>query len=198
MTQLAGGTALNAEIIDRHVVHAGWNRLLLIGARTARGTLISRSVEDHGDAAAVLPFDPVRRTCLMVRQLRVPLLLAHGTQTSLEAPAGLLDGDAPADCVRREAMEEAGLRLAALVPVAVVHSMPGVSTERMHLFLAEYGVADRSGAGGGLEAESEEIEVVEMTLAALAAMAWSGDLPDLKTLTLYQALRLARPDLFAD
>ena len=55
---------------------------------------------------------------MLVRQLRVPVLNAHGIQTSLEAPAGVLDEDDPADCVRREAMEEAGLRLGALVHVA--------------------------------------------------------------------------------
>ncbi len=39
---------------------------------------------------------------------------------------------------RREALEEGGLRLGALEHVATVWSMPGVSTERMALYLAEY------------------------------------------------------------
>src|ERR1700742_4595316 len=110
----------------------------MVKVRTPRGAVIHRSVEDHGDAVAVLPFDPARRVALLVRQLRVAVLKGHGTQASLEAPAGILDEDDPADCARREAMEEAGLKLENLVPLGAFFPMPGISTEKMHMFLAEY------------------------------------------------------------
>jgi hypothetical protein len=74
--------------------------------------------------------------------------------------------------------------------------MPGISTERMHLFLAPYGPGDRTGAGGGAAGEHENVTVSEMTLAALAAMVDRGELTDLKTFALVQTLRLRRPDLF--
>ena len=74
--------------------------------------------------------------------------------------------------------------------------MAGVSTEKMYLFLAEYGAASRVAAGGGLSDENEEIEVVEIALKDLAAMADGGGLTDLKTYALVQALRLKRPELF--
>jgi nudix-type nucleoside diphosphatase (YffH/AdpP family) len=187
---------VTATILAEKTVHKGWNRLLVATVTTAGGATIERSVEDHGAAAAVLPYDPARRCALLVRQMRVPLLLAYGVQHSLEAPAGILDEDDPVACVRREAMEEAGLRLGPVSHVGSVFPMPGISTERMELFLAEYGAADRIGAGGGLEAENEEIEVVEMPLGELAAMAVKGGLADLKTLALVQALMLGRPELF--
>jgi nudix-type nucleoside diphosphatase (YffH/AdpP family) len=187
---------VGATIIGAEVRFAGWNRMLIATVRLASGAVIERSVEDHGNAAAVLPYDPGRRCAMLVRQLRVPLLYAHQIPDSLEVPAGVLDEDDPAECVRREAMEEAGLRLGALVHVAGTYPMPGVSTERIELFLAEYAGDDRVGAGGGVEAENEEIEVVEMPLAELSDLARRGALPDLKTLALVQALMLARPDLF--
>jgi 8-oxo-dGTP pyrophosphatase MutT (NUDIX family) len=93
-------------------------------------------------------------------------------------------------------MEEAGLELADLVAVGKVYPMPGISTERIHLFLAEYDVASRVAEGGGLAEENEEIEIVEMGLSELAALADAGSLNDLKTFALVQALRLRRPDLF--
>jgi nudix-type nucleoside diphosphatase (YffH/AdpP family) len=167
-----------------------------VKVRTSLGSTISRSVEDHGVAAAVLPFDPVRRVALMVRQLRVPLLVAGHDPMLLEVPAGIVDGDDPAACARREAMEETGLALRNLLPVAAAYPMPGVSTEAMHLFLAEYGSADRVAPGGGLDDEHEEIEVVEIALSDLAAMADRGDLGDMKTFALLQTLRLRRPELF--
>lgn len=187
---------LSAEIIEEQSVHSGWNRVAIVTVRTDRGSLLSRSVEDHGRASVVLPYDPERRVALLVRQLRVPLLVAGHDPMSLEAPAGLVEGDDPAACARREAMEEAGVRLGDLVALGSTHPMPGVSTEALHLFLAEYRMHDRIAAGGGLEDEQEEIEVVEMPLEELVSMADRGELADLKTFALVQTLRLRRPDLF--
>ena len=93
-------------------------------------------------------------------------------------------------------MEEIGLRLSVLEPVAVVWGMPGISTERAHLFLAPYSQADRVGKGGGLEEEHEEIEACEMNVDDLAAAVDRGDLADLKLLLLVQTLRLRHPELF--
>ena len=75
-------------------------------------------------------------------------------------------------------------------------SMPGISTERMELFLAPYTAADRTGPGGGLAEEHENITVREVALAELAAKADANALPDLKTCALLQSLRLRRPELF--
>jgi nudix-type nucleoside diphosphatase (YffH/AdpP family) len=119
-----------------------------------------------------------------------------GPSDLLEAPAGILDEDDPGDCARREAHEEVGLNLRALEPLGAAWPCPGMSTERIHLFLAPYGQDDRIGAGGGLAEEHEDIEVVEMPLSKLWAMVEQGEVLDLKTLFLVQALRIRRPDLF--
>jgi nudix-type nucleoside diphosphatase (YffH/AdpP family) len=114
----------------------------------------------------------------------------------LEVPAGLIE-DEPADATaRREAMEEAGIRIAEMEPVAEFWSMPGVSTERLSLYLAPYSAADRVGKGGGLDSEGEHIEVVEIPLSELARMADAGTLLDMKTFVAVQTLRLKAPDLF--
>ena len=76
-------------------------------------------------------------------------------------------------------------------------TMPGISTEQMDLYLASYGAADRSGTGGGLPEEQEDITVHEMPLATLAAMSDRGEVTDIKTLVLILALRLRQPELFA-
>ena len=55
----------------------------------------------------------------------------------IEAIAGLSTTTNPV-AARREAMEEAGLRLAALEHVTRDWTDAGLSTERMDLFLAEY------------------------------------------------------------
>jgi nudix-type nucleoside diphosphatase (YffH/AdpP family) len=177
-------------------LHEGWGRLLALRIRLPGGEVIKREVEDHGAAVCVLPYDPERRVAVLARQFRAAVLHAGGEADMLEAPAGMLDEDDPADGARREALEEVGLTLPVLEPVGAVWTMPGISTERMHLFLAPYGPGDRTGAGGGAAGEHENITISEMTLAALAAMADRGELTDLKTLALVQSLRLRRPDLF--
>jgi nudix-type nucleoside diphosphatase (YffH/AdpP family) len=184
------------EILRVRPVHEGWGRYLIAAIRLPDGQEIKREIEDHGRAVCVLPYDPERRVALLVRLFRAPPLYAGGPGEMLEAPAGLLDEDSPEDCARREALEEAGLRLGALEPVATAWTMPGISTERMSLYLAPYAAADRVAEGGGVAGEHENITVIEMPLADLAAMAARGDVTDLKTLTLLLMLKDRRPDLF--
>jgi len=89
-------------------------------------------------------------------------------------------------------LQEAGLELGELEPVAAGWTMPGISTERMHLYLATYRGRAREGRGG----VDEDEDIIELSLAQLAALADTGKLADIKTLVLVQTLRLRRPDLF--
>lgn len=188
---------MTAEIQRLDLLHEGWARLFVATIRTAQRPDIRREIEDHGAAVGMLPYDPDRRVALLIRQLRAPVLHVTGQPDFLECPAGLLDGTDPAEDAKRELWEEVGLELTRLEPVATTWPMPGLSTERLHLFLAPYNAADRTGPGGGLGSENEHISAEEVPLADLAAMADDGRLSDLKTLFLVQTLRLRRPDLFA-
>lgn len=185
-----------ARIGGVRIAHEGWARYLVAEVIQADGTRISREVEDHGRAVCVLPYDPERRVATLVSQLRAPLLFAGGPPSIMEAPAGLLEDEPPEEGARREASEETGLRLNDLELIASAWTMPGISTERMDLFLAAYADADRIGTGGGLAGEGEAVTVHEIPLAELAAMVTRGALADLKTLVLLFALQLRRPDLF--
>jgi nudix-type nucleoside diphosphatase (YffH/AdpP family) len=179
--------------------HSRWTTMSIATIRMPDGRILSRDVEDHGCAAAVLPYDPLRRTALLVEQLRAAQLVSVGATHSLEAIAGLVEGeDDPAATAKREALEEGGLRLGALEHVASAWSMPGVSTERMTLYLAEYRAEDRVADGGGVALEDEEVRVVEMSLKDLAAWMAAEGFVDMKTLVLFQALRLRRPKLFEE
>jgi nudix-type nucleoside diphosphatase (YffH/AdpP family) len=161
------------------------------------GSEHQREVVSFGQSVCVLPYDPVRKLGLVVRLTRAPLLLAGEDTKLIEAPAGMIDhGEAPETAVRREALEEAGLDLRTLEPVATCWTSPGVVAERSHLFLAPYGEDDRKGRGGGLAEEHEDIFTEEIPLSRLWAFADGGELRDLKTLTLTLALRARHPELF--
>jgi nudix-type nucleoside diphosphatase (YffH/AdpP family) len=185
-----------AEIIESKEIYAGFIRLLQTTLRLEDGKRQDREVIVHGRASAVLPYDPERRVVMLVKLLRAPLLFAKGAQDHIEAPAGMVDSGSPHETAKREAMEETGLRLTALEHVGSAWSSPGISTEKLDLYLAPYTSGDRVSSGGGLASEDENITVVEMLISEFWASLERLEISDLKTLTLALALRWKHPGLF--
>jgi nudix-type nucleoside diphosphatase (YffH/AdpP family) len=188
---------MKSEIIGIETKYKGWARFSVVSIRLPDGEFVQREIEDHGNAVAVLAFDPQRKMALLVQQFRAPPFFSLGLEHTLEAIAGIMEDEDSIRAARREALEEVGLRLRDLEYVATVWSMPGISTERMTLFLAAYVPADRITAGGGVAAEQENITVVEIELGKLAGLMDSGEVADMKTLVLVQALKIRRPELFS-
>jgi nudix-type nucleoside diphosphatase (YffH/AdpP family) len=182
------------RIIETKVLFEGWTKFLAVTLQGPEGRSLERAVLDHGTSVCVPPYDPDRRLALMVCQTRVLLLYLGYRERLMEAIAGRVEDEQPLETVRREAMEEAGLRVREPEPIATCWTSPGVSTERFHLYLAPYSSVDRIGNGGG--DGSEDITVQEIALSELAQLADSRRLTDTKTLLLVQTLRLRRPDLF--
>lgn len=188
---------MRPALLSREIIHEGWGRYLRIKVRLEDGAEVEREVEDHGRAVGVLPYDRERKTALLVRQLRMgPLVAGDDDPNLLEAPAGMIEDEAPADTAAREALEEVGVRLCELEPFGSPYSTAGVSTERINLFLAPYRSEDRIDAGGGLDEEHESITVVEVPLGELWRQVEAGKLRDLKTIALCALLKARRPELF--
>jgi nudix-type nucleoside diphosphatase (YffH/AdpP family) len=186
------------RLVGQKIIYSGWGRFFTLEVALGDGRRAERQLEDHGEASSVLPYDAARRTALLVRQPRVGPLFSGFDPHLIEAAAGMIDaGEAPEAAAVREAFEELGVRLPVLEPVVAAWSMPAVSSERIHLFLAPYGAQDRVGPGGGVAEEGEEIEVIETPLKTLLAEADAGRVTDMKTLILIWALARRRPDLFA-
>lgn len=186
------------RIVNSRLAYDGYAKVTVLTLADETGARHLREVVSFGQSACVLPYDPDRRVALVVRLPRAPLLL-HGVAGDLtEAPAGMVgDGEEAGDAIRREAMEEAGLALTELEPVAVCWPSPGVIAERTHLFLAPYRLQNRLGPGGGLAEEHEAITVEELPLIELWRAAQGGQLHDLKTFALVLALNARHPSLFA-
>lgn len=179
----------------------GWAKLDRYTIRYTRGyggeVVIHREVHDHGHGATVLPYDTQRGTVLLVRQFRLPAYLHDGDGFIIEACAGLLDGDDPAQCAKREAEEELGFRLANLRFMTTVYATPGAVTERLSLFIADYDHQARIGAGGGEAHEGEDIEVMEVPFEEMRRMVQDGRIVDAKTvlLSLFLERELGLPPL---
>lgn len=148
--------------------------------------IVEREIHDHGNAATILLYDPTKKTVVLVRQLRVPVFLNGGEGFMIEAPAGLNDGDHPADAIAREAMEETGYLVENAEFLFDAYMSPGTLTERVSFFAAEIDISKKVAEGGGLAGEGEDIEVLEIPLDKAFAMIATGEICDGKTIILLQ------------
>ncbi len=82
--------------------------------------------------AAVLPID-AERNVYLVKQFRYAL-----GRESLEVVSGGIDGgETPAEAARREALEEAGVEAATVVPLGTIEMDTSIILNPVHQFLAE-------------------------------------------------------------
>ncbi len=144
---------------------------------------LSHEVYRHGLAAAVLLYDPRRGVVTLVKQFRAGAYLSDGALATIEACAGMLDGDAPEACAIREALEETGIAIREPQHAFDAYMSPGGMTEKIFCFVAPYGDANRSGKGGGVD-DDERIEVLEIPFAEALAMIERGAIADAKTIAL--------------
>ena len=147
----------------------------------------SRETYDRGNGAVLLLFNVEQETVVLTRQFRFPAYV-NGCRDGLliEACAGLLDGEDPHSCIRREAQEETGFEVRAPRKIFEVYMSPWSVTEKLHFFVAEYESRDRVSLGGGEVSEGEDIEVIELPLAAAMQMIANGEIRDGKTIMLLQ------------
>jgi nudix-type nucleoside diphosphatase (YffH/AdpP family) len=108
----------------------------------------------------------------------------------VEACAGLLDTDDAATAAIREAEEETGHRVPGVQHVVTCYLSPGGLTQKIHCFIAKYSAETRVSAGGGLEAEGEDIEVLELPFPKALAMI-GKEIIDAQTIVLLQHLALS-------
>lgn len=100
--------------------------------RLPDGEVVGRELVEHPGAVAVVALDQLDRV-LLIRQYRHPV-----AATLWELPAGLrdVDGEPLVETARRELAEEAGYQAADWRVLADFLTSPGISTERLRVFLA--------------------------------------------------------------
>lgn len=183
--------APHVRVMDSQVLSDHWYTLKKTSFeyRRRNGTWQQQTREtyDRGNGAVLLLFNRLQGTVVLTRQFRFPAFVNGSADGMLvEACAGLLDGDDPESCIRREVEEETGFRIRSPRKVFEAYMSPGSVTEKLYFFVAEYEAADRVGHGGGMVQEGEDIEVLELPLAEALRMCQSGEIQDGKTIMLLQ------------
>ncbi|SEO77129.1 nudix-type nucleoside diphosphatase, YffH/AdpP family [Flavobacterium sp. CF108] len=151
----------------------------------------TREVYDRGNGAGILLYNSTKKTVILTRQFRLPTFL-NGNKTGMmiEVCAGLLDQDNPESAIIRETEEETGYRISKVQKVFESYMSPGAVTEILYLFVGEYDESMKVSEGGGLDAEQENIEVLEYTFDEAYAMIESGEITDAKTILLLQHAKI--------
>ncbi|WJS96927.1 GDP-mannose pyrophosphatase NudK [Flavobacterium johnsoniae] len=151
----------------------------------------TREVYDRGNGAGILLYNSTKKTVILTRQFRLPTFL-NGNKDGMmiEVCAGLLDKDNPETAIIRETEEETGYRISKVEKVFETYMSPGAVTEILYLFVGEYDESMKVSEGGGLDAEQENIEVLEFTFDQAYAMIESREITDAKTIMLLQHAKI--------
>ena len=165
-----------ARISSRRVYTGKVLNLDIDRVRFPDGSVGELEIIRHSGASAVVPFlsDPAGDDpqLLLIRQYRYA---ADGYL--YEIPAGRLDeGESPADCARRELLEETGCTAETVEYMYTMYTTPGFTDERIHLFMAA-GLTE-----GRTEREADEFMEMEPTpLSRALALIRDGEIKDAKT-----------------
>jgi len=166
----------DVDILDRSAVFDGYFRIdryrlrhkLFAGGWS--GAMV-RELFERGHAAALLPYDPVLDCVVLIEQFRIGAYAAGRHPWLIEVVAGIIDGEdeSAEDVVRREAEEEAGLKVGDVIQISEYLASPGGTSETVALFC---GRVDASNAGGlyGLSAEHEDIRVFTVPVGDISAL----------------------------
>jgi ADP-ribose pyrophosphatase len=139
------------------------------------GQELEREIVRHGGSAVILPILETggRRQIVFVENHRFSI-----GRTLLEIPAGTLEaGEDVSVCAGRELIEETGYRAAQIERLAEFYPTPGMTDERMHLFIA----TGLTHVGQDLE-DDESITVRLLDAAEAMRLATSGSLEDGKSI----------------
>jgi len=154
---------------------------------------------ERGDAVAAVLVDRDAACVVLGEQFRYPTH-EKGPGWILEAVAGMIEpGESPEETLRREVQEELGYTLERVELLYAFYLSPGGSSERVFLYYAEVTHGARSGGGGGVAAEHEDLRVVEVPLRQLDDVLRAGRILDAKTLVgLLWLQRRARENVRGD
>ena len=138
------------------------------------GEEFARVVVEHPGAVVVMAVDDQERA-LVLRQYRHP-----ARRRFVEFPAGLLDEpeEDPVAAARRELLEEGAIEAEEWTHLSTLHSSPGISNERVEIYLAR-GLRDVPDRGGfALEHEEADMTLHWVPVVDLLEAARGGRLTD--------------------
>jgi ADP-ribose pyrophosphatase len=156
--------ASDVEVTRQETVFQGYFRMDALTLRHKRfdgswTNNIRRELFQRGDAVAVLPWDVKEDRVILIEQFRPGAIRGSDSPWMLEAIAGVVEeGESDEAVAHREALEEAGYTMDALLPITSYYPSPGACSEQIRLFIGRLTSA-AIGEVRGVETENEDILV---------------------------------------
>ncbi len=165
-----------------------------------RSPVVQRAAFVSADAVTVLPYDPIRDRVLIVEQFRMgPFARGDSQPWQLEPIAGRIDPfETAEDAARREAVEEAGLTLGAMLPIAAFYPSPGAKTEYIYSYIALTDLPDEAAILAGEASEAEDIKGHILSFEDFAALVARGEIATAPLLLSYYWLDRERARIMAE
>ena len=188
------------RVTGRKTAFAGFNRLEILEYKCRLhdgdwGITLEREILNRRNAVAVLPYDPIHDSVLLLEQFRPAAHLAGKPAWQLEPVSGMIEDDqSVADAARTELREEAGCEITELEPITGYLVSPGYTTEHVECFCGRIDADGREGVFGNRD-EGEDIKVHVLPLPRAEAMLRSGEIGYALTIICLQWLLLNRESL---
>jgi len=137
---------------------------------------------ERGDGVAAIVFNVDTDKIILTKQFRYPTY-TRGQGWIIEVVAGMQEaGVSPEEAIKKEILEEVGYEVESLSFMSSFFVSPGGTSEQIHMFYAVVNNASKVSAGGGLDEENEDIQIVEYDLDQAIQLAQTGGIVDAKTL----------------
>ena len=166
----------SSRVYDGRILNLRVDQVMLRNGKTTK-----REVIEHRGAAAIVPIIE-ERNVVLVRQYRYAI-----ATDLLEIPAGTMEqGEEPEECAVRELEEETGYRCKEIEKIMEIFSVPGYSTEEIHVYLAKGLVKSEMHTE-----EDEQINLEILPLENALGKIRSGEIRDAKSIcALFRAAEL--------
>ena len=121
--------------------------------------LLKREIFSGAQVVTVLPYDPIKKRILLLKQFRAGVIDRKDDPVLTEIVAGIIDKDeTPIQAAKRECVEETGCLTNKLTEIYSYYPAPGSSESYYYLFLAEINAFEGNRIFG-IENENEDILV---------------------------------------
>lgn len=160
------------KILNKKIKHDGFLKVWETQMENDKGESFTREVMYRPDAVAAVVVNSLTQKVILVSQYR------PGSESELvELVAGTIEkGQSPEETIIREIQEETGYETDSVELIETFYVSPGANTEKIYLFLCI--VSKKTGEGGGLAEEHEDIRIIETPMNDFV----NGSYQDAKTI----------------
>jgi len=132
--------------------------------------IVKREIFGGAHVSTVLPYDPIKKKILLLRQFRAGAIKRKHDPMMLEIVAGMIDkGETPAEAAKRECLEETGEKVRTLVSICSYYPSPGSSESYHHSYLAEINAFEGERIFGKKN-ENEDILIRSYSIAEVKSL----------------------------